>query len=387
MAAAKSRFPLPVTGPTGSPEPGRPELPGRAFPGKSGGTGHAGRVAHRRVRGVAGARGSVSWRVLIDDAPTALAAGGPLVAAGGAAGTAWVLDAASGLPAATITLPGGILDLAFSPDGSHLVLAGPQGYALWHADDSRATVLASGRRSARVRWADPGQVAVADGRTAVILDASGRQLWRTPQLPGTVTDLAWLPDGRLTAACDSQVSCHERRQPVPAASFALPGSCPTIAVPPSGRWICTSGQDAPIHVRRTGDAAEITLPACPGKAARLAFDDTGQWLAAGISAQVTVWDFTGNNVPRGRAPRILCAHDMVTALAWRPGSGTILATAGAEGTIALWNATAGKPGRPRITTAGWGLEDDIATITWNGPGMLLAATRNGTVRALDPGRP
>jgi WD40 repeat protein len=368
MAAEHSGFPMPVM-----------------VPGTPGAAGRAGRGTRRGVRGAAAARRSPSWRVLVDDAPTALTAGGNLVAAGGTTGTAWVLEAASGLPVATITLPGGIADLAFSPDGSHLVLAGPRGYALWHADDSRATVLASGRRSARARWAGPGQVAVADGRAAAVLDAAGRQLWRTAQLPGTVADLAWLPGGGLAVACDTETRCHQPRQAVPAASFALPGGCPTIAVPPGGRWICAGSQDAPVCVWRTSDAAGFTLPAGPGSAARLAFDETGRWLAVGLSPQVTVWDFTGEE-PQGRAPRILCAHDTVTALAWRPGGGTILATAGAEGTIALWDATAGKPGRRRTTTAGWGLEDDVTAVAWNGPGMLLAATRNGTLRALDPTR-
>jgi hypothetical protein len=95
--------------------------------------------------------------VAVDDAPTVLTAAGRLVAVGGAAGTAWVLDAADGRPVATLTMPGGVLDLAFSPDGRHLVLAGLRGYALWHADDGRATVLASGRRSARVRWGIPAR--------------------------------------------------------------------------------------------------------------------------------------------------------------------------------------------------------------------------------------
>ena len=51
---------------------------------------------------------------------------------------------------------------------------------------------------------------------------------------------------------------------------------------------------------------------------------------------VTVWDFTGNGAQR-LAPRMLAPTGTVTALA-------------------------GRPGRPRTTTAGWGLED-IADMT------------------------
>lgn len=183
--AARGRvFSLPVTGLPGPPSPGRPVPPGGTAPGRSRAAGHAGRGSHRRLRGAIAAHGPASWRVLADDAPTALAAGGGLVAAGGTAGTAWVLEAASGLPVATLSLPGGIADLAFSPDGSHLLITA-RGYALWHADDNRATVLASGRYSARARWAGPRQAAVADGRVAVAVavDPVSRQLWRTAQPP------------------------------------------------------------------------------------------------------------------------------------------------------------------------------------------------------------
>ena len=218
-----------------------------------------------------------------------------------------------------------------------------------------------------------------------MLDAAGRELWRADEAPSTVTDLAWLRDGRrLAVAAYNGVRCHERHQPGPVADYGYPGSHLAVAASPEGRWICTGNQDASIHIWRARDAAELTMSGYPGKVSRLAFDDTGRWLASDGSPEVTVWDFAGKG-PKGRAPRMLAAHDTVTALAWRPGNGATLATAGAEGTVALWDATAGRPGRPRTTTtAGWSLEDDIAAITWNGSGTLLAATRGGTVRALDP---
>jgi WD40 repeat protein len=328
-----------------------------------------------------------SWQTMVDDAPVAVAAGGGLLAIGGAAGTVWVIDAADARPAGTVTLPGGLLDLAFSPDGGHLVMTGPLGYGLWRAAGGHTVFTASMRWSARARWAGPDCVAVADGRTAVVLDAGGRELWRTGEAPSTVTDLAWLRDGRrLALTAYNGVRCHERHQPGPVATYAYTGSHLAVAVPPDGRWICTGNQDASIHIWRARDAAELTMSGYPGKVSRLVFDDSGRWLAADGAPEVTVWDFAGKG-PEGSAPRMLRAHDAVTALAWRPGAGAILATGGSEGTVALWNVQAGRPGRPRTTTAGWDLGDEVAALAWNGPDTLLAATRDGSIRSLAPGTP
>lgn len=57
----------------------------------------------------------------------------------------------------------------------------------------------------------------------------------------------------------------------------------------------------------------------PGKVSRLAFDDSGRWLAADGAPDVTIWDFAGKG-PHGSSPRMLRAHDTVTALTWRPAA-------------------------------------------------------------------
>ncbi|MCO5996691.1 WD40 repeat domain-containing protein [Actinoallomurus rhizosphaericola] len=325
------------------------------------------------------------WHSRIDDAPVAMAAAGGLVAIGGAGGTAWVLDASDGRPTATLTLPGGLLDLAFSPDGVHLALTGPLGYALWTAATGHTLVVETTRWSARARWAAPDRVAVADGRTVAVLGVDGRELWRTAPAPSTVTDLVWLRDGRrLALTAYNGVRCHERHRPDPVAAYTYTGSHLAIAASPNGRWLCTGNQDASIHIWRTRDATELTMSGYPGKVSRLAFDDTGRWLAADGAPEVTVWDFAGKG-PRGSSPRMLRAHDGVTALAWRPGATATLATGGAEGTLAVWDATAGTPGRSRTTRTRWELDDQVTALTWGGRDRLLAATSDGAVRCLAPG--
>lgn len=334
---------------------------------------------------------SLLWQTGIDDAPVALASAGGRVAVGGADGTAVILDAADGRTAATVTLPGGLLDLAFSPDGERLALTGPLGYALWTAAADRLIVRDTMRWSARARWSGPERAAIADGRTAVVLDTDGRELWRTAAAPSTVTDLAWLRDGRrLALTAYSGVRCHERHRPDPVAAYSYVGSHLSIAVSPNGRWICTGNQDASIHIWRTRDAVELTMSGYPGKVSRLAFDDTGRWLASDGSPEITVWDFAGKG-PDGSKPRMLRAHDAVTALAWRPGTTATLATGGTEGRVAVWNAAGGVPGRSRTTRSRWELDEEVTALTWctsatSATGAtLVAATRDGTVHHLAPG--
>jgi WD40 repeat protein len=240
------------------------------------------------------------------------------------------------------------------------------------------------RWSARARWAAPDRLAVADGRTAVVLDTEGHELWRTEPAPSTVTDLTWLREGRrLALTAYNGVRCHERHRPDPVATYVYVGSHLTIATAPNGRWICTGNQDASIHIWRARDATELTMSGYPGKVSRLAFDDTGRWLAADGAPEITVWDFAGKG-PENREPRMLRAHDTVTALTWRPGGSATLATGGSEGVLALWDAAAGIPGRNRGPVRRWDLDEEATALAWAGRDALMAATRDGTVRCLEP---
>ncbi|MCK7628053.1 hypothetical protein MUU72_34040 [Streptomyces sp. RS10V-4] len=324
---------------------------------------------------------STVWDVGLDDAPVALSAQGDLVAVAGAEGTCSVLDLATGERTHSVDLPGGALHAALSPDAGHVAATGPTGYALWSRHDGGTTVRETGAWSSVARWADTERVAVGSGRRALVLTTDGEELWATEPAASTVTDLAWMRGGRrLAVAAYGAVRCHERHQTAPVRTYPYLGSHLTLAVAPTGRWICSGNQDASIHIWRTRDAGELTMSGYPEKVARLAFDDTGFWLAADGAPDVTVWDFSGKG-PAGTAPRSLRCHESVTALAWRPASGGHLATGGDDGTIALWRATAGRPEarlRPARTLDG---DAAVAALAWAGPHLLIGAHRDGRVRA------
>jgi WD40 repeat protein len=324
---------------------------------------------------------AVAWEHTADDAPVALSAQADLVAVGGADGTTWILDIATGAVTGSLTLPGGLLDVVLSPDAAHLAVTGPTEYALWGRAGGQASVTETGSWSATAAWATTDKVAIACGRHARVLSTDGRQLWSTEHAASTVTDLAWMRDGRrLVVAAYGAVRCHERHTPKPVVTYRYVGSHLALAITPNGRWICSGNQDASIHIWRTRDGSDLTMSGYPEKVSRLAFDDTGGWLAADGAPDITVWDFSGKG-PAGTAPRSLRCHENVTTLAWRPGSNGHLASGGDDGTLALWRATSGRPeGRLRPART---LDRDapVTALAWAGPELLIAAYRDGRIRA------
>ncbi|HZX03523.1 hypothetical protein [Kribbella sp.] len=320
------------------------------------------------------------WHQQVDDAPVSLSVAGGLVAIAGAAGPAWVLDLSTGDKVGELELDGGLLRASFSPDGEHLAITGPAGHALWRRSDGRVVTAATGRWSQAAAWAD-GRVAVASGRQAVVLDADGNELWETEPAASTVTDVRWLRGGRrLAVAAYGAVRCHERHQSAPVATYPYVGSHLALAISPNDRWICSGNQDASIHIWRSRDGDELTMAGYPEKVSRLAFDDTGRWLAADGAPDVTVWDFSGKG-PNGTAPRMLNAHETITALAWRPGTLGHLASGDADGKVALWRVTNGRPEARQRPVRTFELSDGVAALAWASPQLLVTAARDGRVEA------
>jgi hypothetical protein len=336
-----------------------------------------------------GAGSAIGWTQQVDDAPVAITTADDLIAVAGAGGTAWVLDARDGNPVATMTLPGGLLAADFSADGAHLALTGPNGHALWRRSDGRTLIFETGAWSNAARWsggrgaaaAYEPRLAVASGRRALIVDAEGTLLWRTDPCPSTVTDLRWLRAGRrLALAAYGGVYCHERHSGAPVAEYRYLGSHLRLAVDPAEKWLCSGNQDASIHIWRIRDAADLTMSGYPDKIARLVFDDTGRYLASDGSPDITLWDFSGKG-PEGTRPKMLRAHETVTALAWRPGPDAILASSGDEGRLAVWRAASGRPGTRQRPAVEYEHDEPVTALAWSGPNLLVSAERGGTIRA------
>lgn len=322
----------------------------------------------------------IVWADVVGDAPVALSTQGDLLAVAGATGMVQVFDAKTGSVLDTVEMPGGALQVAIAPDAQAMVVTGPTGYAWWRRDGSRTQIVETGEWSSTATWANNTVVAVASGRRALVLDREGHQRWATEPAASTVTDLAWIRDGRrLAVSAYGAVRCYERHQDSPVMVYPYVGSHLAIAVASTGRWICSGNQDASIHIWRARDGSELTMSGYRSKVSRLAFDDTGRWLAADGAPDVTVWDFAGSG-PDGTTPRLLRAHGKITALAWRPGRDGQLASGGAEGNVALWRVAAATPSVPYAAGTVLPGEGNVTGLTWIGRDLLVVTRYDGQVQ-------
>jgi hypothetical protein len=318
-----------------------------------------------------------AWRRDIDDAPVTLAATGGLVAVGGAGGTAWVLNGSDGRPTTTLTMPGGLLDLTFSPDGARLALTGPLGYAVWEAATGHIEVIDTTRWSARARWATRDRVAVADGRTAVVLDADGRELWRTAPAPSTITDLA----ARRPPPRPHRLQRRTMLRTPP----ARPGRHLHLhRLTPGHRRIT----QRPLDLHRKPGRLHPHL-AHPRRHRTHHVRLPRQGLPAGLRRHRTLAGRRRRTrshrlgLRRQRPPR----HQPTHVPRPRPDHRPRLETRrhrrpGHRRRRRNGRALERRNRRTRTTATRWELGDQVTALAWNGRGTLLAATRDGTVHYL-----
>jgi WD40 repeat protein len=268
--------------------------------------------------------------------------------------------------------------VAWRPDGQAIATAGRDGtWRLW--DPLDGTKLAEHEAGAlwpeHLAWS-PSPIdgrghwlALGAGSRVSFWTEKGEPIGEVLKFPRTVTEIAWILDGKtLAIATSAGIGWRNPLTGAEERAFPSKDAILHMAISPSGKWLITGNQDCSVHVWNTDNGAEMHMRGYAAKVRQLAWHRGSRWLAAGGGPTVCVWDCSGRG-PEGRTPALLEFHqDQVSALHYQP-QGDWLASGARDGGVAVWSPTQ----RQTLITAGK-LTSGVTRVAWSPDGRWLGAT-------------
>lgn len=289
------------------------------------------------------------WQAALADHAIGLAWSpeGTHLAAAAVSGPITVFDAATGKPAHELKGHGfGTAAIAWQPGGTLLASVGQDGKVrLWDtATGQEAKALDAGASWAeKLAWHPSGTLlATAAGKKARVWNAAGELVRELPQQAGTVMDLAWRPGTQhLTLLAYGASTTYDPLQGTePVKMLAWKGSPLALAWSPDGTILAHGNQDSTVHFWYYDRAHDLQMWGYPTKVRELSWDYTSRYLATGGGPVVCIWDCqAGPAGPEGSKPQMLEGHEEPLAALAYQARGFLLASAGLDGRVFLWQPT------------------------------------------------
>ena len=251
------------------------------------------------------------WAYALDDYAIDLAwsPDGTHLAAASAAGPISVLSSKDG--ACAFTLPGhenGTNILAWGPQ---LASGGQDGAVkIWDGTSGQhtATTPLGNAWVEHLAWRSGDTVpllAAAAGRGLWLLGADGSVRHRFKDAPKTVSALAWEPQGgAVAAAYFGGVCLWDADDYSVQKEFPYSNGIHTLCWSPDSRWLVSGNQDPSVHLWIPAEDIELHMSGYEGKVKHLSFDSTSRWLATSGGKDACIWDCMGAG-PEGRTPGML----------------------------------------------------------------------------------
>jgi WD40 repeat protein len=275
-----------------------------------------------------------------------------------------------------------ILDLAHTPDGRFLAIAGyhPQIH-LWRLKPH--VIPAHDNAVLSLAFSPDGKSlasAALDHTVKLWEVASAREHAKLPGHDSPVTAVAFSSDKKLlaSASVDETIRLADAATGEHLATLrGHSGRVRTLTFSADARTLATAGEDLWIRLWDVANRREIAPPLAghTGTVFSLVFSPDGETLFSGSTDKtIRLWDWRA-----GRARKVWQAENQVYSLALSP-NGQSLAAAHRGGTVSLWDVQ-GQKRRALLK----GHAGDVLGLTFSPDGLTLASTGNDrTVRIWDP---
>jgi WD40 repeat protein/serine/threonine protein kinase len=303
-------------------------------------------------------------------------------------GFARLRDAASGsaLGQSITGGPGGVLSVAFAPDGKQIALASRDVVDLCDVTDPGRRIAHQLRGHVNFVYAvacSPDGSRVATGgwdKTIRIWDRATGQLVDTLNgHRGFVRGLAFSPDGtQLVSACEDKSvrrwDLTESGGNGDAAFHGHTGFVHCVAFSPDGVLAASGGLDGTVKLwPAAAPDSQVTFRNSAGWVGALAFAPDGRRVASAHDGNIRIWDpRTGEELKRVIGPRGLLGD---IGLAFSP-NGTMVAASGRGNSVNIWDTASWTP---RQSLAGH--DQPVRDVAFAPDGSVLAtASEDGTLR-------
>jgi WD40 repeat protein/serine/threonine protein kinase len=359
------------------PEPGQEDLRGWEWHYQE-------RLCHAYLRALRGHGGGILGVAFSPD--------GTRLATGSNDGVVKVWEVATGRELRTFSGQNGpaVLTLAFSPDGTRLATDTEDGTVkLWDMASGKEIRTLRGHKGSAfpilgLAFSADGTRLAAGGSWATVWDVtSGEALCRLSR----GASVAFSPDGTRLATTDSAVrggcvgpdrdaTVWDVKTGREVRTFRGHGArVTTVVFSPDGTRLASGGFDNQVRVWDVAGGQELrTLQGHSGWVESLAFSPDGTRLASGSSDQtVRVWDVAG-----GQGLRTFRGHNnSVTAVAFSP-DGTRLASGSSDQTVKVWDVA----GDPEFRTL-QGKSSVVTAVVFSPDGTRLASGSYSSVTISD----
>lgn len=239
----------------------------------------------------------------------------------------------------------GTMSMDWSNENNSFASSGQDGYIkLWDLMHKEPRFILPGGSSwvEHLAWSPEGNFLISTaGRNLLLWDCDGQLLGEYPDHLSTITDVAWrpitktTPDLMFATSCYGSVQFWKPENTTLVKHFEWKGSILKLAWSPNAKFLATGDQDSTVHFWVVETGTELQMWGYLTKVRELSWDVTSRYLATGGGTEVTIWDCSGNG-PENSKPIILKLHEgLLSQLAYQH-RGSLLASAGEDGILAIW---------------------------------------------------